>query len=146
MFGGSKLMANAVARTRQDEDILEEVHSLIARYPPLAADRHHLRVSVQGGVALLEGHLKTPITRQFLVERVAALPGVRELSAEALYDDETIRFEVGRRMPDGVLVNPVYGVVVLSGVLPPGLNETDVARLAAGVPGVIKVATDFNPV
>jgi hypothetical protein len=86
----------------------------------------------------------TPITRQYLVERVAGLPGVRGISSEALYDDETIRFEVGSRVPGGVLVNPSYGVVVLSGTLPAGLSEEDAARHAATVPGVIKVVTHFQ--
>lgn len=136
-------MAEATTRTRQDVDILDAVHSLIAKYPPLAADRHHLRVSVLTGVVMVEGHVKTPITRQYLIERVAAVDGVRGISAESLFDDETIRLEVGSRLPDGVLANPVYGVMVLSGKLPAGMTDADVARLAAGIPGVTRVVANF---
>ena len=139
-------MATDTTRTRQDMDILDAVHTLITKYPPLTADRHRLHVGVDAGVVHIEGHVKTPITRQYLVERVAGLPGVRGVSIEGLYDDETIRLELGARLPDGVLVNPSYGVVVLSGVLPDGWNEMDAARHAATVPGVVKVVTLFQPV
>ncbi|MFN8378915.1 MAG: BON domain-containing protein [Anaerolineae bacterium] len=136
-------MAAVQQPSRQDVDILEAVHDVVAKYPPLTADRHHLRVSVQSGVVVLEGHVKTPITRLYVVERVAALAGVRGLSADGLFDDETIRLEVGQRLPEGVLANPAYGVVVLSGKVPEGMTDIDVAQLAGAVPGVTKVVTHF---
>lgn len=131
--------------SRQDMDISEDIQTVIAHYPPLTADRHHVRVHVQSGVVILEGHVKTPITRLYLVERVAMLDGVRGVSADGLYDDETIRLEVGHCLPDGVLANPAYGVLVLNGDLPEGMTEVEVAQLAASVPGVSKVVTHFAP-
>ena len=136
-------MAAMLGATRQDPDILEAIHSIIARYPPLTADRHHLRIAVQSAVVNLEGHVKTPITRLYLVERVAVLDGVHGISADGLYDDETIRLEVGRRLPDGVIANLTYGVVVLSGSVPEGMTSVEVAQLAGVVPGVDKVVTHF---
>lgn len=116
---------------------------IIARYPPLTADRHRMDVTVQTGVVILNGHVKTPITRLYLVERIAELEGVRGISADSLFDDETIRFEVGRRLPDGVIANVSYGVVVLSGHLPAGTASEQVAQSAGAVPGVSKVVTHF---
>lgn len=129
--------------TRQDPDILEAIQTIIARYPPLTADRHRIDVTVQAGVVILNGHVKTPITRLYLVERIAELEGVRGISADSLFDDETIRLEVGRRLPDGVIANVSYGVVVLSGHLPEGTASEQVAQVAGAVPGVNKVVTHF---
>lgn len=137
-------MADTQAHSRHDVDILEAIHTVIAHYPPLAADRHHVRVSVVSGTAVLEGHVKTPITRQYLIEHVAAVPGVRGVQTKALYDDETIRLELGPVLPEGVFANPAYGVVVLSGALPGGVAEMDAVERAAAVPGVVRVVTTFR--
>ena len=137
-------MAAVQEPSHQDMDILEAVHSIIARYPPLTADRHRLRIAVRDGVVLLAGHDRTPITRLYLIDRVSELEGVRGVNADDLYDDETIRLEVGRILPDGVIANPTYGIVVLSGKLPAGTTEAAVAKRAAAGPGVVQVVTHFS--
>jgi hypothetical protein len=137
-------MAETQARVRPDVDILEDLHTVIAHYPPLAADRHHVRVAVVAGEVVLEGHVMTPITRHYLIEHAATISGVRAVRANALYDDETIRLELGAGLPEGVFANPDHGVVILSGELPGGAIAADVVQRAAAVPGVVRVVTTFQ--
>ncbi|MBL8146750.1 MAG: BON domain-containing protein [Anaerolineae bacterium] len=136
-------MAAVQEPSLQDLDILEAIHSIIARYPPLTADRHRLQIAVRDGVVLLAGHDRTPITRLYLIDRVSELDGVRGINADGLYDDESIRLEIGRILPEGVIANVTYGIVVLSGKLPAGTTEAAVTKRAGAVPGVVQVVTHF---
>lgn len=126
---------------RPDIDILGDVNDLIVTYPPLAADRHHVHLSVKSGVVVLTGHCKTPINRMYLIERAAAVPGVIGVNADELYDDESIRLNVGKQLPYGVYANPMFGVVVLTGALPADVSQDDLILHAAEVPGVVRVVT-----
>lgn len=137
-------MAAVQQPTPQDLDIQEAIQSIIARYPPLTADRHRLQVAVRDGIVVLTGHNRTPITRLYLVDRAAELDGVREVDDSGLYDDESIRLETGRILPEGVFANPLYGIVVLSGALPAGTKEAALVKRVEKVPGVVQVVTHFT--
>lgn len=129
---------------RPDVDIEADVSSILATYPPLTADRHHVHVTVQSGVVVLEGHVKTPITRLYLIESVAAISGVAGISAGQLYDDETIRLNVGKQLPYGVYANPIFGVVALTGKLPADVSQDEIIERTASVPGVVRVVAAFG--
>ena len=130
--------------SRPDVDIEADIQNVIAHYPPLQSDRHHLRVNVDGGVVELSGHTKSHISRTYLIERVQAVRGVRAVSREGLYDEETIRLEAGRRIPTGVIANAQYGTVVLTGSLPEGVAAASVVNDVAQVAGVQQVVTKFE--
>lgn len=127
---------------RPDMDIDDDVAGIIVRYPPLATDRHHIRVNVENGVVYLSGHTTTPINRRYLVDRVAALPGVVGISDEALFDDVSISLATGQAIPKGVIANSYYGTVVLSGKAPADVDS--VAMRVAQIPGVVRVVTMFS--
>ncbi len=129
---------------RPDEDILDDIENLIVHYPPLVNDRHHLQVSVTGGVATLTGYAKTPITRRYLIDGVTLTPGIKSIEASRLYDDESIRMEIARTIPTGVSINVEYGTVVLSGKLPEGKTEEDTVNALRAIPGVQRVVTAFR--
>ncbi|MCS7071953.1 MAG: BON domain-containing protein [Anaerolinea sp.] len=122
---------------RIDSDIVEDIHTIIVKYPPTNNDRHHIHVRVEDGVAYLSGHVQTPIHRRYLQEKVALVNGVREVNVTELHDDETIRLEVGAVVPEGTQVNVRYGVVLLSGA---PIDEA-VAERVASMPGVVRVVT-----
>jgi osmotically-inducible protein OsmY len=131
-----------LSTVRPDMDIEEDVASIIARYPPLASDRHHIHVNAEDGIVYLSGNTSTPINRRYLVDRVLALPGVAGVNAEKLFDDATINLEVGQVIPTGVIANAHDGAVVLSGERP--ADPDTLAQRIAQIPGVTRVVTIFN--
>jgi osmotically-inducible protein OsmY len=129
----------AEQHARPDVDIEEDVNDIIVTYPPLAADRHHIHVTAQSGVVILDGHVRTPISRRVLIERTADIPGVAGINADEFYDDETIRLQVGKILPYGVYANPAFGVVALTGALPAEPSLDEIIQRVARVPGVVRV-------
>jgi osmotically-inducible protein OsmY len=137
-------MAEAsVLAQRPDVDIREDIENVIVQYPPMVNDRHHVKISVESGIVKLVGHLKTPITRHYLVETIPTVNGVAQLDVSQLYDDETLRLEVAPHIPAGVFATVEYGVVILTGRLPQGTNEAELIQKVQAVPGVRVVASRF---
>lgn len=136
-------MTQATHSNRPDMDIEEDIHTMIAHYPPLQADRHKFDIDVVDGVVIPHGHVKSVISRRYLLDQIVKVRGVRGVNGERLYDEEDIRLEAGQRIPTGVIANVFYGSVVLTGVLPEGVTEEEVARAVAQVPGVERVVTKF---
>lgn len=132
-----------VQATRPDIDIQDEIYDLVAHYPPLQADRHHFAVEVLDGNVTLSGHVKSPITERYFVDKVKDVRGVRSVSDERLYNEEEIRLEVGRRIAKGVIANTVYGTVILTGSAPQDKSGDVVVNDVAQVPGVQRVITQF---
>jgi osmotically-inducible protein OsmY len=128
---------------RPDIDIESDIHDLIAHYPPLQADRHHFGVSVSDGVVALTGHVKSLISRRYLVDRAAEVNGVRAVNGEGLFTEEEIRLEAGQHIPSGVIANLAYGAVILTGKLPDGAEAEAVVSQLAQIPGVEQVITKF---
>lgn len=128
---------------RPDLDIEEDIRGVIAHYPPLQADRHHLAITVQNGDVLVEGHVRSLVTRRYLLDHLGALPGVRAIESSRLFCDEMIRMEAGQRIPTGVIANSVYGALILTGVLPEGVTAESLVASVAQIPGVVQVVTKF---
>lgn len=128
---------------RPDEALSEAVDTLIIRYPPLKADRKRIHVHIHDGSVTVEGHLRTAITRRYLMERLPLLDGVRSVNAEHLYDDETLQRETGHVLAemgaDGALINIQYGIAVVTGTPPVGNAAQSLADRLAALPGVEKV-------
>lgn len=124
---------------REDGAIYEAILGLIAHYPPLQAEHGHLHVSVTGGIAILSGTLRGKITRRYLIEQVSRLEGVAAVDAQGLYDDETIRLEVGGLLSEGMIANVNSGVVSLSGEVPDAAAFDALAPQIALIPGVKRI-------
>ncbi len=137
-------MADTQAQTaRPDVDIASDIQEIMVHYPPLAADRPHVRVTVTDGHVTLSGHVKSPISARYLQERALEVRGVNSIQFDKLYDEETLRLDAGTKVPEGVQVNARYGVVILTGQLPEGTSEQEVVSAVASVPGVERVVTSF---
>jgi osmotically-inducible protein OsmY len=134
----------AQVSTRPDIDIDDDVLNIILHYPPLAADRHHIHIEVQDGTVSLSGHTSNPISRKYLVEKVAGIPGVIGVSADLLYDEASISLNAGQVISPGVLVNVRYGTVLLSGKVPADVDADALAMRVAEIPGVMRVVTTFS--
>jgi osmotically-inducible protein OsmY len=135
----------AQAAVRPDVDIIEDIEDRIAHYPPAMRDRHHIQVSSQNGLVTLKGNVMSPNTRSVLLETLPQVEGVRAVNAHELFDDESIRLDVGRLIEPGTMfANIECGVVVLSGRLPSGMTAEACVRQVAQVPGVRRVVTAFR--
>lgn len=124
---------------RPDMDIREDITSLIVRYPPLSSERHLIEFSVEQGVVRFRGHIGNAINRGYLLEHTARVPGVRRIDAGLLFDQEAMRLDIGRVLPEGVMVNVRYSAVVLSGRPVSGEDIGLIAQQVANMPGVQKV-------
>src|SRR5262249_23924221 len=124
----AKVESPMTQASRPDVDIEEEIHNLITHYPPLQADRHHFECEVNNGVVTFSGHVKSMISRRYLVDHTAEVRGVRSVESKALYTEEDIRLEAGRRIPTGVIANASYDAVILTGALPQGKSVEDVVK------------------
>jgi osmotically-inducible protein OsmY len=139
-------MSEPITNTeRADIDIVEDIEHLIAHYPPLAKDRHALHVSCTDGVVTLSGHVFTPNTRRYFLDRLGSISGILDVNAEHLYDDQTIRLDIAPLLPEGMLLARIrYGVVVLAGEVPEGANLEQVVEQVRNVSGVVKVVSGFG--
>lgn len=131
--------------TRPDIDIIEDIEDIIAHYPPAMRDRRHIHISAQAGHVTLTGNVMSPNTRAVLLEKIASVAGVQSVNADRLYDDESIRLDVGRLIESGSMFARIeYGTVVLSGYVPAGKTADEYARQVAQVSGVRRVVTTFK--
>jgi osmotically-inducible protein OsmY len=130
---------------RPNEDIEADIENIIVHYPPLMNDRRYIQVKAEDGIVSLSGHVKTPMNRDYLISHVSQVEGVKSVNADGLFDDETLRLEVGKFIPFGVFARVEYGRVVLSGTLPKDTTaETIVQNILLKIPGVQKVVTALN--
>lgn len=137
-------MTQATLASRPDLDVQDDIQNIIVRYPPLQADRHQIDVEVHDGEVIISGHVRSIISRRYLLERAASVPGVRSVNIDRLYAEETIRLEVGRLIPTGVIANPYYGALILTGTLPQGVTAEALAQQVGQIPGVEQVLTKFE--
>lgn len=137
-------MAELTDIRRPDMDIEADIHGMIAHYPPLQQDRHQFKVDVYSGVVHFTGHVKSRISRTYLIDRAREVRGVRGVDYEQLFDEESIRMEAGRRIPPGVIANTEYGTLVLTGTPPAGTDGASIVAAVAQMPGVRQVVTRFQ--
>ena len=126
-----------------DIDILARIQHELSSYPPFMADRHRVHFSVSDGVVHVSGHVKSPITETFVVNRIRNVPGVSDVIDDDFYNDEEIRLDVGSVIPPGVMVTVEYGAVILSGKLPEGTTVEQLVHKAGQLPGVHHVVTSY---
>lgn len=131
---------------RADVEIEADIDNIIVRYPPLNHDRNHLHVDVQNGVANIRGHVRSVNTRDFFLQALGTVDGLKGVNADYLHVDETIRLALGRVLPVGVLANVEYGTVVLSGEQPADTSVDEIVGKAGSVPGVRRVVIAFRDV
>lgn len=134
-----------VAKIRPDEDILEDIREFVRGYDPLKRDREHFECTSVNGHVSLKGHTRSAKSRRVLVDNVPDVPGVVSMDASQLYDDETLRFDVGKVLPHGTFVRVNYGSVVITGTLPAGTDAHAVIEAVKSVEGVRadRVETEF---
>lgn len=128
---------------RTDEDILEDIHRLVRSYKPLILSRGYFQYHVVHGVVMVEGHIKSALARQIFTDSLPDIEGVVAVDASKLYDDETLRYSLGKLLPDGVRVRTDHGVVVLTGHLPADMPVNALIGLVGEVHGVREVKADF---
>ncbi|MDZ4766536.1 MAG: BON domain-containing protein [Chloroflexota bacterium] len=132
----------AQSDVRPDSELLDDFGQLIIDYPPLRQDRRRINVTANQGVISVTGHVRTPITMRYLLDRLAQIEGVRGVTAAALYDDESLQRAAGRVLGgvDGVVANVIYGIVILTGKLDDSEHVAELAAQIAQIPGVVEVA------
>ncbi len=128
-----------------DLDIYAGIQGIMQdSYPPLMHDRHRIKVEVNNGDVILSGHVKVPQTANYLLRHVQAVPGVKAVDVQAIYNDEAIRLDVGQVVPPGIQIVVEYGAVVLVGELPVGVEAEALVKTVAKVAGVHRVLTDLR--
>lgn len=130
--------------TRSDLDIRADILSLMRGYPPLAHDRHQVKVMVENGDVTLTGYVKSLPTYRYLLDNVVRVAGVQSVNNDEFYNDETIRLQITRNIPCCVQVHSEYGVCVLTGELPEGITVEELVERAADTRGVQRVVTSFK--
>lgn len=128
---------------RSDEDILGTIHELVRSYQPFYASHRYFHVAIKDGVVILEGHLRSMRARRLLVHQVGQVEDVVAVDDSRLYDDETLRFEIGKLLPEGTRVRISHGAVVLTGSLPQEVALDKLKGRIAEHPGVRDILTDF---
>ncbi|MBO9308373.1 MAG: BON domain-containing protein [Chloroflexi bacterium] len=123
-------------RVRPDEDIEESITDLIRSYPPLRTSRAFFTFASSQGAVKFMGNVRTPQARFLLAERVPHIAGVRSVDVSELYDDEQVRFAVGKVLPPGVYATVHYGAVALTGRLPEGMSVESLLEQVRAVAGV----------
>jgi osmotically-inducible protein OsmY len=128
---------------RPDVDIKAEIDEVIVQYPPFVNDRHHVDIEVQNGAVTVKGHVRSPITRRYLMNNLPRVAGVKQLNIDALYDDESIRIQTGQAVPPGVYVGVEYGRVIITGKLAKDVNREEMGQRVQQIPGVMQVTFNF---
>lgn len=133
------------AKIQPDEDILEDIREFIRGYDPLKRDREHFDYTSVNGHVTLVGHTRSAKSRRVLVDNVPDVPGVMTMDASQLYDDETLRFDVGKVLPHGTFIRVNFGSVVITGTLPSGADANAVVEAVKAIEGVRpdRVETEF---
>ncbi len=138
-------MTHTQVTHRPDMDIQADVERLMLYYPPLMKDRRSIQVQVSAGAVKVTGNVQTPNTRRYFLDAIPGVAGVTAVDGSELYDDESIRLEAGRLLPNGVNVGRCqYGSVVLVGPLPPDTSADELVAQIQQVPGVRQVLTDLT--
>jgi osmotically-inducible protein OsmY len=128
-------MATAT-NNRPASDIEEDIRDLIRSYDPLKQARPFLDFHVEDGKVTLSGHVRSMQARRVFVDNVPDIPGVKKMDDKKLYDDETLRLDIGKVLPRGVRVRVNYGAVTIAGQLPADASAEDIIRAVKGVLGV----------
>ena len=136
----------ATAIKRPAADIEEDIREFIRSYDPLKQAKHHFSyMADDNGKVTLSGHVRSVQAHRVLVDNVPDIEGVTSVHASALFDDETLRLEVGKLLPRGVMAKVNYGHVTLYGMMPEDVSPDGVIRTVKAHPGVHGIDTQFLP-
>lgn len=137
-------MAENTRVIRSDLDILDDLHSLMATYPPINHNRDFIRVVVNEGAVVVSGNVQSKVMYHWIINTFPRVEGVRALSVDALFCDDDLRLEIGQLVPPGVFVNVNNGTVTLTGRLPQGMVDAELVQTVANVRGVRRIGTLFK--
>jgi osmotically-inducible protein OsmY len=141
----------------QDDDLPEADRQLLAviqktlwDYEPLRATRPVLHISVDGGLARLQGRVRTSAIKEIAELLVHHLSEVRAVRNDLIADPEVVRAvadafaadpEIGPACP---IVDVRDGVVILVGDLPSEELANRAVELASSVPLVASVTSSLQ--
>lgn len=125
-------------------DILADVDRIIKQYPPMVQDRPHILIEVDGDTIHLSGHTRTSVTHLYITHRLKSIVGVQSIDASALYSDDKLRLAVGEHLPSGVFVQMIHGTAILSGELPPEVDDASLAASLRAIPGIRDVVMQWH--
>lgn len=132
-----------VAEVRTDQDILEDLHTLVRTYDPLKISRPFLRFEVHNGYVKVIGHVSSARTEHLFSQEILKVEGVAAVNIDDLFDDETLRFEIGKLLPTGTRIRINHGHVVLTGFKPTDKTVEELMNDVGEMPGVQSVITQF---
>lgn len=122
-------------------DIEEDLRHLFRSFDPIKQATHHLSYHVEDGKVTISGHVRPTLAKRVLIDNIPDIEGVVDMDASNLYDDETLRLELGRVIPNGIIAKVNFGHVLLYGATPD--NADDLVANVQKVAGVKKVQTQF---
>lgn len=130
---------------RPIHDIEEDIRRFIRTYDPLKQARPYFEVLVaEDGFVTLRGHVRSVQARRVLVDNVPEILGVTGLDESQLYDDETLRLNLGRLLPRGIRARVNFGHVALHGALPGGVDAAEVIAQVSQEPGIHADTIEFT--
>ena len=135
--------APAWAAQREDLQVFRDVSRQVLRYPQFTIF-DSINAQVDDGVVTLTGRVTMPYKRNAIAERIAQIPGVRELRNEVAvlpvsqFDDE-LRLRIARAIYGnsnfwtyGAMANPPIHIIVENGrVTLEGVVNSNVDRMLA---------------
>ncbi len=100
-------------QTRPDMDIEDDINASLRRFAPLMAARRFFKIQCIGGHVKVRGNSGSPQSKRVLLDHIQKTRGVINVDLSDLYDDETIRLNIGAILSEGIQVNVQFGAVVL---------------------------------
>ena len=92
----------------------------------------------------MKGNSGSPQVKRVLLEYIQKSRGVVNVNMSDLYDDESIRLDIGSIVPEGILVNVQFGSVVLISELPDGNRE--ILQKVRSIAGIRQVVMSYHGV
>jgi osmotically-inducible protein OsmY len=123
-------------------DIEEAINVSLRRFSPLQAVRSFFEVQSTNGNVKVHGNSGSLVAKRVLFEVIKRTIGVVDVDMNSFYDDESLLYEIGAIVPDGVLVNVHFGTVVLAGKFPD--DHQELVRKVRSVGGVRTVVMSHN--
>lgn len=138
-----------VPMAEADVDLWEAVHEALLLAEPTTVNA--IEISVEDGVVVLEGVVRTEVAKQLAPTVVASIPGVKRVISRLVSDTE-IQIQVAsaimsdprfRRVPP-IRVESFLGNVRLVGRVPSAEHKVVAEQAARQVPGVKAVVNELT--
>lgn len=136
-------MADVTIVARNDADIFDDVQRLARTAFSTRLSRGNFQYAVRNGVVTVKGHLSSRIGYDLFIDNLMTIDGVVAVDDRELFDDETLRLQIGEILPRGMRMRIQHGVVALLGRLDPNSEEVLEALAAIGeMPGIVGINID----